>query len=67
MDRRLGQLLLAIVAVLFVVEIAAIATGRVTLAAGAGAGLVVAWFVVRSFARRARERADSSSGGSGLR
>jgi hypothetical protein len=53
--RSTGILLAALVLLLFVVELVALATGRLTLAAACGALLVGAWFVLRSW-QRGRER-----------
>ena len=53
--RRLGIVLIIVVAIVFVVQIAALALGQTVLSAVCAVLLILAWFVFRSFARR-RER-----------
>jgi hypothetical protein len=52
-DRRrtIGILLAGLVLLLFVVEIVALATGQLTLAAVCGALLIGGWFLLRSWQR----------------
>ena len=53
--RRVGIALIALVGIVFVVQIAALALGKTVLSAVCAALLVAGWFVLRSFVRK-RER-----------
>jgi Flp pilus assembly protein TadB len=53
--RRIGIALIALVAIVFVVQIAALALGKTVLSAVCFALLILGWFVLRSYVRR-RER-----------
>ncbi len=54
--RRLGIALIALVAIVFVVQITALALGQTVLSAVCAVLLILSWFVFRSFVRR-RDRA----------
>jgi hypothetical protein len=54
--RRLGIAMIALVAIVFVVQITALALGQTVLSAVCAVLLILSWFVFRSFVRR-RDRA----------
>jgi hypothetical protein len=55
--RRIGIALIALVAIVFVVQILALVTGQALLSGICAVLLIAGWFVLRSFLRRHRREA----------